>query len=224
MVQQIDIDALEKKLAPLSHGLDALRIWQEVLRALKGTARQEFLSDYLLCAPIYHPEAEKQLKKSLDYFRVLQGDIVRTEAAYVLSVRRDRGASFVIATSTCDAVPKRRETALLLEIEPKRAGYAPPKKIQGDLGNLTLYKTTQHFYLPALPDDDEDVLYNLVHLDSTAQCHNASLEVATRRASMTLLGWRVFGSLLRNIQVREGAGEPELRLAMGPLLSNARRG
>ncbi|GEM_PF-4739208 len=68
-------------------------------------------------------------------------------------------------------------------------------------------------YVPPLPDDDADVLFNVALLDPFAQCSNAALAAAERRASMTLLGWRVFGALLRNIQVREAVEEVAIRTA-----------
>ncbi len=65
--------------------------------------------------------------------------------------------------------------------------------------------------LPPLEDDDDDVLFNVVHLDEQAQCANRDLLTVERRASMTLIGWRVYGALLRTLQVRETAEEIAFR-------------
>jgi hypothetical protein len=67
--------------------------------------------------------------------------------------------------------------------------------------------------MPPLPDDGQDVLFNIVQLDPFAQARKEDVVVAERRASMTLIGWRVFGALLRSLEVREGAEEVDVRKA-----------
>lgn len=117
-------------------------------------------------------------------------------------------------SSTCDLVPGRRESALLLPVEPRGLNdYESLQKLESDLSNLVTFRSTRYFYLPALPDDKPDVLFNVARLDPLAQCANDALVLAERRASMTLIGWRVFGAVLRSIQVREADGEAELRTA-----------
>jgi len=116
MTSPIDVEALEQRLAPLSHGVEALTILRDTLKRLGPVvARQDFLNERLLCAPI-----------------------------------------------TFDAVK----------------GLDPA---------------------------------NVVRLDPFAQCGNETLAFAERRASMTVLGWRVFGALLRAIGVREAAEEVAIR-------------
>jgi hypothetical protein len=208
----IDVAALERRLAPLSHGTEALAVLQEALRQLGKGERQAFLNEQLLRAPIRHEAVRGKLDPAPEHFDVLQGDIIRTDAAYVLGARQTSGQSFVVATSTCDVVPGRRETALLLPIQPRRPGdYADTNRLRSDLANLIAFRTTRYFYLPPLPDDPEDVLFNVALLDPLAQCANDALALAERRASMTLLGWRVFGALLRSLQVREAAEEVAIR-------------
>jgi hypothetical protein len=51
----------------------------------------------------------------------------------------------------------------------------------------------------------------IVQLDPFAQARKEDVAVAERRASMTLIGWRVFGALLRSLEVREGAEEVDIR-------------
>jgi hypothetical protein len=210
----IDVATLERRLAPLSHGTEPIAVLQEVLRQIGKGERQVFLNEHLLRAPIRHESIRDKLDPVPEGFNVLQGDIVRTEAAYILGARQIGGQSFVIATSTCDVVPGRRESALLLPIQPRRTGdYADASRLRSDLANLIAFRTTRYFYLPPLPDDPEDVLFNVALLDPLAQCANDALALAERRASMTLLGWRVFGALLRSLQVREAAEEAAIRLA-----------
>jgi hypothetical protein len=145
-------------------------------------------------------------------FHALQGDVIRTDAAYILGVRQVGAFSSLVATSTCDLVPGRRKTALLLPVEPRRlSDYLSQQKLESDLSNLIVFRSTRYFYFPRLPDDDSDVLFNVAHVDPFAQCANEALNLAERLASMTLIGWRVFGAVLRSIQVREAEGEAGVR-------------
>jgi hypothetical protein len=209
---QPDVAALEQKLALLSHGDMALRVLKEAMDGMSVGARQSFLNEHLLRAPIYHEDVVAVMPQPPDVFHVLQGDVIRTDAAYMLDQRQIGNPSYVIATSTCDLVPERRVTAMLLRVEPKRPrDYADPAKLKNDLSNLVRFKSTQYLYLPPLEDDDDDVLFNVVHLDEQAQCANRDLLTVERRASMTLIGWRVYGALLRTLQVRETAEEIAFR-------------
>jgi hypothetical protein len=210
MDELIDVAALEETLAPLSHGGQALETLQGILRPHKAHARQTILNRHMLRLPIRHEDVKGHVGPELAVFCVLQGDVIRTDAAYVLGERRDQNPTYVIATSTCDLVPGRRKTVSLLEVEPRRANYTEVAQIQNHLGQLTMFKSTQHLYLPPLPDDPPEVLFNVAHLDATAQCENAVLPFVQRRASMTLIGWRVSGAFLRDLQIR--AGEEELAI------------
>jgi len=209
---QPDVAALEQQLAPLSHGDMALRVLKEAMDGMSVGARQGFLNEYLLRSPIYHEDVAAVMPQPPDIFHVLQGDVIRTDAAYMLDQRQVGNPSYVIATSTCDLVPERRVTAMLLRVEPKRpSDFADSARLKNVLSNLVRFKSTQYLYLPPLEDDADDVLFNVVHLDEQAQCANRDLLAVERRASMTLIGWRVYGALLRTLQVRETAEEVTLR-------------
>lgn len=144
-------------------------------------------------------------------FFALQGDIIRTASAFSLG-ERPRGASYTIATSTCDLMPSYgRETILLLPVVPVTGGDESDEKLRRELGNLVSFRPKRYLYLPPLPDDDQSVLFNVVQLDPFAQARKEDVAVAERRASMTLIGWRVFGALLRSLEVREGAEEVDVR-------------
>lgn len=62
-------------------------------------------------------------------------------------------------------------------------------------------------YLPSLPDDPIDALANAVSFDEIVQVRLEQLLLATRYASLSLVGWRIFGSLVRTIMVRTGESE-----------------
>ena len=94
---------------------------------------------------------------------------------------------------------------------PRKVDSLPREKLHDELANLVAFKSNHYFYLPPLPDDDEDVLYNVAHLDPLALCANEDVPIAERRASMTLIGWRIFGAFLRNMQVREAKEEVAIR-------------
>jgi hypothetical protein len=209
----IDPTALADQLAPLSHGTQALDIIRAALRQLgKLSAQQVFLNEQLLCMPILHSTICSHFNADLEHFHVLQGDIVRTEAAFVLGIRRVGNPSFVIATSTCDMVQGRREGAMLLSVEKKgRTSEHSPDTLRNQLGNLLACKSTRYFYLPPMPDDEDDVLFNVGVLDPVAHCANVDLATVERRASMTLIGWRYFGALLRSLPVREASDEVAIR-------------
>lgn len=206
-----ELSRLEEQLAPLSHGTQALELLRKFLKGLgKVAARQRFLAEHMLRPQITYEDVRSRL--DVEPFHVLQGDVIRTDAAYILGTRHVGNPSYVVATSTCDLVPGRREGALLLPIEPRRpADYETQRELESHLSNLIVFRSTQYFYLPRLPNDDPDVLFNLVRVDPFAQCTNEALPLAERRASMTVIGWRVFGAVLRSIQVREAKGEADIR-------------
>lgn len=215
MANDGELARLEHELAPLSHGTQALQLLRGFLKGLgKIAARQRFLADHVLCPPISFEEIRGSLE--VEPFHLLQGDVIRTDAAYVLGFRQVGNPSYVVASSTCDLVAGRRESAALLPVEPRRASdYELQHKLESDLSNLIAFRSTRYVYLPALPDDQPDVLFNIARLDPLDQCTNDALALAERRASMTLIGWRMLGAVLRSIQVREAVGEAQIRLTAG---------
>ncbi len=76
---------------------------------------------------------------------------------------------------------------------------------------LVLYKPTRFFYLPPLPDDADDVLFNVTYLDPLYTIANDDVNLASRRASMTRFGWRLFGVVARELLIREGEDEDAMR-------------
>ncbi|BAC91596.1 hypothetical protein [Gloeobacter violaceus] len=69
-------------------------------------------------------------------------------------------------------------------------------------------------YLPRFKGDGPGILGHAIDFDGIAQVLLEDLLLAARLASLSLVGWRVFGSLLRNIMAR--AGDDEVRLRTMP--------
>jgi hypothetical protein len=204
--------ALEKRLSGRSHETEALQLIQSFAQNLgKTKARQKLFNapGTLVRHPILYQDAlERQLiSPDDDAFTLLQGDIVSTEAAYFLG-ERIVGARFAIATSTCDLIPHRREYAALFRLQPLRHD-AP--NISSLLGELLRFASTRRMYLPPLPDDPQEVIANVILFDGIAQIRLNDLLLAHRQASLSLVGWRIFGSLVRTMMVRAGKSEVEMR-------------
>ncbi len=92
--------------------------------------------------------------------------------------------------------------------EPITADYPKAKEL---ISNLLKFKSTQRMYLPPLPEDGEEVIANAVIFDGIVQIRLIDLLMATRNASLSLVGWRIFGSLVRTIMVRAGESEIKMR-------------
>ena len=110
--------------------------------------------------------------------------------------------------ATCDLVPERREYASLMAI--KSITATTPNAAQL-LGEILKFVSTKRLYLPPLPTDPPDVLANFIDFDGIAQIRLNDLLLSRRLASLSLVGWRIFGSMLRTILVRAGASESKLR-------------
>lgn len=205
---------LEKQLKKLSHDSQALEIIQEFANKLGKTKNRQLVfgeEGALVCQPIEYQDvlARGLIDETEDPFTLLQGDIISTDAAYFLG-ERIAGIKFAIATSTCDLVPGRRNYALLLRLQPIRANDPNAKQL---LSEMLKFTSTQRMYLPPLPGDPEDAIANAVIFDGVCQIRLDDLLVSTRHASLSLVGWRIFGSLVRSILVRTGSSEVAMREA-----------
>jgi hypothetical protein len=206
-----DLAGLEACLRNLSHDDQAVQIIREFAKKLgKTSQRQKVFNEKgsLIREPIYYEDVVHRglIDPEEDSFTLLQGDIVSTDAAYFLG-ERITGNKYAVATSTCDLVPKRRQYAALLRVQPIRNDDPSAKQI---LTELLTFKSTQRMYLPRLPDDSPDVVGNALLFDGIVQIRLEDLLLATRHASLSLVGWRIFGSLVRSIMVR--AGDSEIRM------------
>ncbi len=99
---------------------------------------------------------------------------------------------------------------LLLRLQPIRVNDSNAKQL---LSEMLKFKSTQRMYLPPLPGDADDVVANAVIFDGLIQIRLDDLLVSTRHASLSLVGWRIFGSLVRSILVRTGPSEVAMREA-----------
>lgn len=212
MPSEIDVVALEQRLAPLSHSDAALQIVRDTLSEMGKKSRQDFMNEHLVRDPIYYDEAASRVE-GLESFHALQGDVVRTSSAFIYGDRYEGNHTYVIATSTCDLVSGRRNAVYLLPVEARTLeSYGnDTSKLKDELGHLFKLDSNYKFYLPPLSDDGPEVVFNLVRFDPFAQCKNEAIQVVERRASMTLIGWRLFGASLSGFQIREAAQEAAIR-------------
>jgi len=207
---------LEVQLQELSHEIQGLKLIQSFATSLGKTGQRQIVFNAkgaLVREPILY---EDVLAKGLaeineEPFVLLQGDIVSTEAAYFMGERLTGGMKFVVATSTCDLMPERRQYAALLRVQAIEANDRNAKQL---LGELLKFNSTQYMYLPPLPDDSENVIGNRVVFDGIVQVQINDLLMATRYLSLSLVGWRIFGSLVRTIMVRAGESEVKIRASI----------
>lgn len=199
---------LESQLSDLSHNQDALEAIRNFASKLKKQERQIIFSTHgsLIIGPICYKDvlAKGLITNEEDPFILLQGDIVGTNAAYLCGERLE-GMRFVVASSTCDLVADRREYASLLRIQPILITET------SILGELLKFASTKRMFLPRFNDDPSDVIANAIIFDGVIQVKLEDLLMATRYASLSLVGWRIFGSLVRAIMVRTGNSEIRIR-------------
>lgn len=83
----IDLIVLEQRLAPLSHGMEALDVLRKALKPLRAIERQALLNAHLLRSPIYYDDLPTHDQLGIERFHILQGDVIRTEAAEEAAIR-----------------------------------------------------------------------------------------------------------------------------------------
>jgi hypothetical protein len=208
----MDLAALEVALRDLSHDERAVQLVRSFAQGLGTTKQRQQLFNTpgaLVRSPLDYDNAVASgaIEPTEDRFSLLQGDIVSTDAAYLLGERLT-GMKFVVASATCDLVPGRRDYAALLRIQPITVNTPQVKDL---LGQLLKFQSTQRLYLPPLPQDPPDTLANAVLFDGIIQIELERLLLATRIGSLSLVGWRIFGSIIRSLLARTGDGEVRLR-------------
>jgi hypothetical protein len=207
-----DLAALEVALRYLSHDERAVQLVRSFADQLGKTKQRQQIFNApgaLVRTPIEYDAAVASgvINATEDRFGLLQGDIVSTDAGYMLGERL-AGVKFVIASATCDLVTGRREYAALLRIQPITVDTPQAANL---LGQLLKFQSTQRLYLPPLPQDAPDTLANAALFDGIVQIKLERLLLATRLASLSLVGWRIFGSMIRSLLARTGDGEIRLR-------------
>lgn len=208
----VDLAVLEEQLRCHSHDDQALKIIQSFANNLGKTKDRQAVFNVkgaLVREPIVFQDVLERglFSPTEDAFTLLQGDIVSTDAAYFLG-ERITGTKFAVASSTCDLVPSRRQYAALLRIQPLKTDEPNTKNL---LSQLLKFGSTQRMYLPPLPNDPAGVVGNVVLFDGIVQARLTNLLLATRHASLSLVGWRIFGSLVRMVMARTGESEVAMR-------------
>ena len=209
------LEELETHLQNLSHDIQPLSIIQSFARKIgKTKARQKLFNanGALVRPPIEYRLLQEQglIAPEEDPFMLLQGDIVSSDAAYFMG-ERVTGMKFTIASSTCDLVPGRRQYATLLRLQPITVDNPHAKQL---LGEMLKFTSTKRMYLPPLPGDADTVLANAILFDGIVQIRLEDLLMSTRHASLSLVGWRIFGSLVRTIMIRAGESEVKMRTSL----------
>jgi hypothetical protein len=204
--------ALEFALKDLSHDDRAVQLIRSFAENLGKTKyRQQVFNaaGALVRSPLEYDEALAQgiIDAQEDRFQLLQGDIIVTESGYLLGERLTT-MKFVVASATCDLVPGRRQYAALLRIQPITAEDPQSANL---LGQLLKFQSMQRLYLPPLPQDSPSTLANVILFDGIVQVDVERLLLATRLGSMSLVGWRIFGAVVRSLLARTGEGEIRLR-------------
>lgn len=205
---------LETRLANLSHTDEAIRVIESLVNSrLKKTSQKQvaFANPGAICIdPITYEKAvaAAAISSNEDHFSVLQGDIISTDSAYFMGERIVGGALFAVLNSTCDLVPGRREYASLLRVSPI-AGT--PDAVKSVLHQLLRFKSRRDLYLPSLPNEQPSTLGYSIRFDGVAQIRIEDLLLANRLCSLSLAGWRIFGSFARVLISRAGEGEASLR-------------
>ncbi len=203
---------LEQQLQNLSHNSQALELIQSFALRLGKTKDRQLVfgaEGALIRKPIDYKDvlARGLVDETEDPFTLLKGDIISTEAAYFMGERLTQ-IKFAIASSTCDLVPERREYASLLRLQPI---YSSSPNARQNISEMLKFKSTKRMYIPPLPNDAHDVIGNAIVFDGVIQVRLEDLLLATRHASLSLVGWRIFGSLVRFIMVRTGDSEVKIR-------------
>lgn len=215
------LQELEQQLQSLSHSTEALTLIRAFAEKIKNTkARQHTFNApgaLLRIPPIEHADALTRglISPDEDAFVLLQGDVIATETAYHLG-QRLVGMRFLVANSTCDLVPGRRDFTALLPLLPIYPGETPEaqQETKAVLSELLRFSSTRRMYLPPLPGDlARGILGNTVEFDRIAQARQEDILFSERIASLSLVGWRMFGAHLRGILTRTGESEVALRRA-----------
>jgi len=75
---------------------------------------------------------------------------------------------------------------------------------------LLSFKSRRDLYLPPITDEDATALGYAVRFDGIAQIKLEDLLLARRVRSLSLAGWRIFGSFARVLIARTTDGEVRL--------------
>jgi hypothetical protein len=100
-----------------------------------------------------------------------------------------------------------RLTELALSVIPIQGSGA---ELKVRLHHLLSFNSRRDLYLPPLPNEDVPALGYAIRFDGIAQIRMNDLLVARRICSLSLVGWRIFGSFARVLISRAGEGKAGL--------------
>ena len=213
-MQTDGLSQLERELRTLSHTEDGIQAVRKFSDALNGTKERlaVFNASNALRRPIDPVEtATLGFNNEDDKFSLLQGDVVTTDAAYFLGERITGSPKYAVLNSSCDLVPNRNKFAALLRISEIKLSEASAKE---KLGTLLKFSRRDSMYLPVLASDRAEVIANVIQFDGVCQIRTEDLLLANRIASLSLVGWRIFGSLTRVVFARANPREEQFREAI----------
>lgn len=173
---------LERQLAAGSHTDEAaLVIESAVTERFKKTAQRQiaFAQPDMICVePISFSAAVASgaIGEHEDQFTMLQGDVVSTDAAYLMGERIVGSPMFAVLNSTCDLVPGRREYASVLRVFPVTGDG---DTLKSALHHLLSFRSRRDLYLPPLPNEDVPTLGYAIRFDGVAQIRMEDLLLAT---------------------------------------------
>jgi hypothetical protein len=206
---------LEQRLRGLSHSEEAISEVQKFCAGLSGTkSRMEMFSqeNAVVRRPIEHSvTARLGFDNNDDEFVLLQGDIVKTDAAYFLGERVVGSPKYAVLNSSCDLVPGRSTVSSVLRISAIRRTEDQAKE---KLGTLVKFSRRDSMYMPVMPEDAADVVGNAILFDGICQIRTADLLLANRIASLSLVGWRIYASFARVVFTRANEREVRIRTAV----------
>lgn len=203
---------LEERLTAISHTEEALAEVQRFCLTLKDTRARLAVwnsTNAIIRSPIMCEDAiNRGFNEDEDEFVLLQGDIVTTESAYSFGLRVTGGPKYAVLNSSCDLVPKRRTAACLLPIREIRR---TDQNALSTLNQLLQFRRRDSMYLPRLVGDPPEIAGHAISFDGICQITLSDLLVATRIASLSLVGWRIFASFARVAVARAGDREIAIR-------------
>jgi hypothetical protein len=211
----VDLGELERELSALSHDEQAIWKIQSFCSGFRNTkARMEIWNaeNAIVRRPI-DPALVRAIgfDTADDNFALLQGDIIRSDAAYCFGERITGYPKYAVLNSSCDLVPGRSKSAMLLRVIDIQRDDAQAKE---KLSQLLKFTRRDSMYIPPLPDDPPSVAGSLLNFDGVHQIRSDDLFLSTRVASLSLIGWRVFASFSRVAIARASHREVEIRTAV----------
>jgi hypothetical protein len=210
----ISLADLEYRISKLSHTQEAVEEIVSFCGSLGNTKTRMHVwntTNAIVRSPI-DPSAVRAMgfDRERINFVLLQGDIVRTDSAFYFGERITGSPKYAVLNSSCDLVPNRAYSSILLRIVPLSEGDTDIKQ---KLGQLLKFSRRDAMYLPPLPDDPLSVVGNVINFDGACQVRTDDLLLATRVASLSLIGWRIFAAFSRTAMIRANPRETEIRQA-----------